>query len=145
MMLANRFAAKGLIAGAGLSVLLASAPLLAQAPAQPAPVRTMLQQSPVAASPEQETSLATVDIAVGSGNPFHTHFGSEMGYVVSGHIRLEVMGQAPRNLGPGDSFLVPRGMAHRSVLVGNEPAKLVNTWTVDKGKPLVTPVAAAGR
>jgi len=130
-----------LIAGAGL--LMAAAPLQAQAPAQPAPVRTMLQTSAVAGSPEQETSLATVDIAVGSGNPFHTHFGSEMGYVVSGHIRLEVMGQPPRELGPGDSFLVPRGLAHRSVLVGNEPAKLVNSWTVDKGKPLMTPVAAA--
>jgi len=25
--------------------------------------------------------------------------------------------------------MVPRGMVHRSVLVGDEPVKLVNSWT----------------
>ena len=124
------------------ALLLSLGPTQAQAPAQPAPVRTMLQTSAVAGSPEQETSLATVDIAVGSGNPFHTHFGTEMGYVVFGHIRLEIVGQPARELGPGDSFLVPRGAVHHSVLVGGAPARLVNSWTVDKGKPLMTPAAA---
>ncbi len=62
-----------------------------------------------------------------------------MGYVLAGHIRLEVKGQAPRDLGPGDSFLVVRGAVHRSVLVGDEPVTLINTWTVDKDKPLLTP------
>ncbi len=78
----------------------------------------------------------------GSGNGFHTHNGTEIGYVVSGHIRLEVKGQPPRDLGPGDSFLVPRGVPHRSVLVGAEPVKMVNSWTVDKGAPLMTPAPA---
>jgi hypothetical protein len=25
------------------------------------------------------------------------------------------------------------------VLIGNEPVKLINTWTVDKGTPLLVP------
>ena len=85
-----------------------------------------------------ETIFGTVEIAPGSGNGFHTHFGTEIGYVLQGHIRLEVKGEAPKDLGPGDSFMVPRGLVHRSVLVGDEPVKLVNSWTVDKGKPLLT-------
>lgn len=113
------------------------------ADAQPAPTppakRTILQRTDVAPTPAQETIMATVEIAPGSGNPFHTHFGSEFGYVVAGHIRLEIKGQPARELGPGDSFLIPRGMIHRSVLLGQEPVKLVNTWTVDKDKPLLTP------
>jgi quercetin dioxygenase-like cupin family protein len=111
----------------------------AQAQTQPPAKRTILQQTDVATSPAQETLFGTVEIAPGSGNAFHTHNGSEIGYVLQGHIRLEVKGQPSRELGPGDSFLVPRGAIHRSVLVGNEPVKLVNSWTVDKGVPLLVP------
>jgi len=123
-------------------VLLATAAMAqpaAQAPAQPPAKRTILQSADVAASPAQETLFGTVEIAPGSGNAFHTHNGSEIGYVAQGHIRLEIKGQPSRDLGPGESFMVPRGMVHRSVLVGNEPAKLINTWTVDKGTPLLVP------
>jgi quercetin dioxygenase-like cupin family protein len=111
----------------------------AQAQTQPPAKRTILQQADVASSPVQETLFGTVEIAPGSGNAFHTHNGSEIGYVLLGHIRLEVKGQPSRDLGPGDSFMVPRGAVHRSVLVGDEPVKLVNTWTVDKGVPLLVP------
>jgi len=109
----------------------------AQAPVPPK--RTILQTADVAPSPAQETLFGTVEIAPGSGNAFHTHNGTEIGYVERGHIRLEVKGQAARELGPGESFMVPRGAVHRSVLLGNEPVKLVNSWTVDKGKPLLVP------
>jgi quercetin dioxygenase-like cupin family protein len=107
--------------------------------ANPPAVRTILQQADVAANPAQETFLGTVDIAPGSGNGRHSHNGTEMGFVVSGRIQLNVDGQPPRLLGPGDSFLVPRGVIHQSVLVGNEAARLVSTWTVDKDKPLMVP------
>ena len=106
--------------------------------AKPPAKRTILQRTDVASTPAQETIFGTVEIAPGSGNGFHTHFGTEIGYVLQGHIRLEVKGEASRDLGPGDSFMVPRGVVHRSVLVGDEPVKLVNSWTVDKGKPLLT-------
>ena len=122
------------------SIILFSALLVGAAVAQSTPPkRTILQQSDVAASPAQETLFGTVEIAPGSGNAFHTHNGSEIGYVAQGHIRLEVKGQATRDLGPGESFMVPRGAVHRSVLLGNEPVKLINTWTVDKGVPLLVP------
>jgi len=130
---------RGIVLFSALLVTAAVAQPPAQAPAQPPAKRTILQQTDVAASPAQETLFGTVEIAPGSGNAFHTHHGSEIGYVVQGHIRLEVKGQEPRELGPGESFLVPRGAVHRSVLLGNEPVKLINTWTVDKGVPLLVP------
>jgi quercetin dioxygenase-like cupin family protein len=108
-------------------------------PTQPPPKRTILQTADVAASPAQETLVGTVEVAPGTGNGFHTHNGSEIGYVLQGHIRLEVKGQASRELGPGESFMVPRGSVHRAVLLGNEPVKMINTWTVDKGSPLLVP------
>jgi len=101
--------------------------------------RTVLQQTDVSTAAPQETIFGTVEIVPGSGNGFHTHNGTEIGYVLQGHIRLEKKGEAPMELGPGQSFLVPRGVVHRSVLVGSEPVKLVNSWVVDKGKPLLIP------
>jgi quercetin dioxygenase-like cupin family protein len=119
--------------------LLLSGGAMAQEAAKPPAQRTILQTADVAGSPMQETMIGTVVVVPGSGNPPHTHYGTEMGYVLQGHIRLEVQGQPARELGPGDSFLVPRGVVHRSVLVGTETVKLVSTWTVDKGKPLLVP------
>ena len=120
---------------------LATACMCIAANAQPAPKpparRTVLQQADVATDVPQETILGTVEIAPGSGNGFHTHYGTEMGYVLQGHIRLEVQGKPSRDLQPGDSFLVLRGEVHRSVLVGDQPVKLLNNWAVDKGKPLL--------
>ena len=110
----------------------------AQETAGPA-TRTILQRSDVAASPAQEVIFGTVQVSPGGGNPFHTHFGTEMGYVIQGRIRLEVRGMPSRELGPGDSFMVQRGFPHRSVPLGTAPVRLVNTWTVDKGKPILTP------
>ena len=121
---------------------------IAQSPVpttQPAAVRTILQRADVASSPAQETMMGTVVIAPGSGNPAHTHYGSEIGYMLEGHIRLEVQGQPTRDLGPGDSFMVPRGVVHRSILIGSETAKLISTWTVDKGKPLLVPVTPSSQ
>jgi len=111
----------------------------AQEPAKPPAKRTVLQQTDVSTAAPQETIFGTVEIVPGSGNGFHTHNGTEIGYVLQGHIRLEKKGEAPMELGPGQSFLVPRGVVHRSVLVGEEPVKLVNSWVVDKGKPLLIP------
>lgn len=121
-----------------LSVFVAL-PALAQEPAKPPAKRTILQRTDVAASPAQETIVGVVDVVPGSGNAFHTHFGSEIGYIAEGRIRLEIQGQPSRELGPGESFLVTRGQVHRSVLLGNAPVKLINTWTIDKDKPLLTP------
>jgi quercetin dioxygenase-like cupin family protein len=107
----------------------------AKAPAK----RTVLQQTDVSTEAPQEVIFGTVEIAPGTGNPFHTHFGTEIGYVVQGHIRVEKKGEPPQDLGPGQSFLIPRGVVHHSIPLGDEPVKLINNWVVDKGKPLLTP------
>jgi quercetin dioxygenase-like cupin family protein len=125
---------KSFAAGVALTSLMTA--VQAQ-PAKSPAVRTILQRTDVAQSLLQETIFGTVEIASGSGNGFHAHNGSEIGYVVQGHIRLEVKGQPSREFGPGESFLGTRGQVHRSVLVGDGPVKLVNSWTIDKDKPLL--------
>jgi uncharacterized cupin superfamily protein len=78
------------------------------------------QTSGQATTPANRTILQEADVAVHlSSRRFSERwkyrparkipfiYGTEMGYVVAGHIRLEVKGQPPKDLGPGDSFLVP--------------------------------------
>lgn len=114
----------------------------AQSPAsqaRPPAKRTIFQTADVAESPRQETMLGMVEIPVGAGNPKHMHNGTEMGVVLEGQLRQIVDGQPTRVLGPGDSFLIPRGVPHQSILIGNKPVKLISSWTVDKGGQLMVP------
>lgn len=130
---------RSIVLAPALAIIGLASTAFAQAPGQPPAKRTVLQQADVATARPQQTIVGKVEISPGSGNPFHTHFGTEIGYVLAGHIRLEVKGQDSRDLGPGESFLIPRGAVHRSVLLGDEPVTLISTWTVDKGEPLLTP------
>jgi hypothetical protein len=62
-------------------------PCFAQAQVTTPAKRTVLQQAEVAGMPAQETIFGKVEISPGSGNPFHTHYGTEMGtflLVISG-------------------------------------------------------------
>src|SRR3569833_1606040 len=96
----------------------------AQAPAK----RTVLQRTDVTTTAPQETIFGTVEIAPGSGNGMHTHFGSEIEYVLQGHVRLEIQGLPSCDKRPNDSNQKTHRQKHRSVLLGDEPVKLVNTW-----------------
>jgi quercetin dioxygenase-like cupin family protein len=50
-----------------------------------------------------------------------------------------VAGAPDITLGPGQSFLVPRGTPHASRAVGDGDATVISTWVTDTGAPLATP------
>jgi quercetin dioxygenase-like cupin family protein len=70
----------------------------------------------------------------------HTHPGEVVGYVLEGTLTLEVQGQAALTLKAGDSFFIPAGSAHDVRNTGKAPAKVLATYIVEKGKPIVTSV-----
>jgi len=80
------------------------------------------------------------EFPVGGRSGWHRHAGVEIAYLVSGEMTLEQEGQPTRVLHPGDSFMVPRGLAHNGANIGKAPARLVITYVIDKGAPLRTPV-----
>jgi quercetin dioxygenase-like cupin family protein len=102
------------------------------------PVRTILQQHDLPASPQTAT-LGRVLIKAGEPAMWHVHAGIETGYVLAGTMRLSVAGAPDVTLGPGQSFLVPRGTAHASHAVGDGDATVISTWVTDTGVPLATP------
>ncbi|MCZ8018312.1 cupin domain-containing protein [Novosphingobium sp.] len=68
----------------------------------------------------------------GGESGWHVHPGTEIAYITSGRLELQVKGKTTV-LEPGDSFTMPRGVPHNGVNRGTEAAKVVITLVVDKG------------
>jgi quercetin dioxygenase-like cupin family protein len=77
---------------------------------------------------------------VGGTSGWHVHPGVEIAYLLQGEMSLEEAGQPLRRLEPGESFMVPRGVAHNGVNIGKVPARLVITYLTDKDAPVRRPV-----
>ena len=117
------------------AVAVASAAVAADAP--PLPVRHILQTAPTSASPTSQIVVAEVVFAQGARLPFHTHPGEEAGVVKSGVLVMEIEGKGALTLKAGDSFVIPRGVAHQATAPDGE-THVIATYVVDKDKPLLT-------
>jgi len=69
----------------------------------------------------------------------HTHPGIESGYVLEGGFELPIQGQPTRTLKVGDAFQVPPETPHAGGKSGDKKSRIVVTYVVEKGKPLVSP------
>ena len=59
--------------------------------------------------------------------------------MLAGTMRLEVEGQAPRNLKAGDVFIIPGETIHNAVSTDTGVVEVLVTYVVEKGKPVTTP------
>ena len=107
------------------------------------PERAILQHTDLPPSAAQSATLGTVAMKPGDAIPWHTHPGVEIGYVAAGEMVLSVAGTADRTLHSGQSFIVPRGLAHRSRATGATGARLVVTWVTDTGAALSSPATSS--
>jgi quercetin dioxygenase-like cupin family protein len=70
----------------------------------------------------------------------HTHQGVEISWVVRGAIRLEIRGGGSKVYHAGESFMVPRGVVHDPINVGNDEAEVAVNYILDQGAPMRDPV-----
>jgi quercetin dioxygenase-like cupin family protein len=57
--------------------------------------------------------------------------------VLEGTIVLEEDGKAPVTLSAGQTFFIPVGMVHNATATKSGPARVLATYIVEKGKPLL--------
>src|SRR5262245_37209519 len=100
--------------------------------------RTVVQRFDVPGS-NYETVIALVEIAPNAAIGKHTHPGVDSGVLQSGGIVLNAEGRSEQSVKPGDSWQIPPNTVHWGK-AGPNGAKIVNTYVVEKGKPLATPV-----
>jgi quercetin dioxygenase-like cupin family protein len=109
--------------------------------AQVASVRSLLNKDLVGA-PGREVSMFTVEYAPREVDPVHTHDAQAFVYVLEGTIVMQVKGNGPVTLGPGQTFYEGPDDIH---IVGRNAsdtarARFVVFMVKRKGAPLLTPV-----
>ena len=85
--------------------------------------------------------LLQTEMDVGASDPLHSHPGVQIGYLVTGSIRLSIEGQPDKVIKAGESYQVPAGAPHAAVSLGPEMYKSVTSYIVDKSKPIRTELA----
>ncbi len=122
-----------------LSMIALVAPAAVRAQGTPAPLkRTILGTHPLSVA-GREAVQAAVELAAGGVAPRHTHAGEETGFILEGTGVIEIAGQEPLAVKPGDAFFIPANTPHLVRNTGTTPIKLVATYFVESGKPLATP------
>lgn len=92
----------------------------------------------------QQVVVQTREFAGKTESGWHIHPGIEIATVVDGEIELHTAAGILK-LEEGESFTMPRGVAHNGVNPQSTTTALVITLVVDKGKPMRTAVAAPQR
>ena len=99
--------------------------------------RTEVQHRP-SSVPGREIVQVLTEIPVGVESGWHTHPGEEVGYIVAGTVEMRIEGQPPSTLHAGDGFLIPPGTPHNALDVGPGTGRMLSTYIVEIGRPLVT-------
>ena len=118
-----------------LSLSLASGTLVAQ----DATVTSLLSKE-VAGIPGKEVSMITVEYQPGGSDQVHKHQAQVLVYVLEGSVVMQVKGEAPITLmpgqtwseGPNDVHVVSRNASNSA------PAKYLVFMVKDKGAPILT-------
>lgn len=122
--------------------ILALAPLMAlAAAAPPASVPQTHATIDVPRTRAQQVIVQSRDFAPGAESGWHIHPGTEVAYIASGTLELRVKGKVTV-LEAGDSFTMPRGVAHNGVNLSDKGVRAVITLVVDKGVAPRQPVPA---
>lgn len=68
-----------------------------------------------------KTLMCEFLLTKGAQLPLHSHPHEQIGYLVSGHIRLRI-GSEEQDLKPGDSWCIPGGVEHGAAIVEDSVA-----------------------
>jgi quercetin dioxygenase-like cupin family protein len=130
---------RGLLLAVAAVVCFGTAPLHAQ-PASQLKVTILVAETPVTGVSDKVFMLLTTDFPPGVSTGRHTHPGDEYGTLIEGAVMTRQEGGEWRTVNAGQSYYVPANIIHETKNVDTVPAKAVNAFVLEKGKPRVTPV-----
>jgi quercetin dioxygenase-like cupin family protein len=122
---------------AGCALCAATGLVASDANAQaPAVTRTILQQADVPGT-NMVTLNVMLEMTPAATSPRHTHPGVAMGYVLAGDLEF-TFADRKVTIRPGESLTVPPDTPHVEI-AGQNGARVLVTFTIEKGKPLAIP------
>ena len=131
-----------LASGALLSGLLSACTAAANPPAAvQSPVQQLMQRD-LPDMPGKEVIMLTVTSPPGGVSLPHRHNAEVFVYMLEGSMTMQVDGQAPVTLSPGQTFHEGPTDIHRQAANASstQPAKFLVFMIKDKGKPVTLPV-----
>jgi quercetin dioxygenase-like cupin family protein len=105
---------------------------------QPAAKWTELQRRDIPGTGREGVTMA-IEIPPGATSARHSHPGEDFGYLIEGTIVLQVDGKPPVTVKAGEVFFTERGHIHNARNIGTTTARALDTYIIDKGKPVITP------
>ena len=102
--------------------------------------RAILERFDVPES-KYETVIMHVEIAPHVNTGLHTHPGFDAAYLLEGGVVVMEQNQPDKPILAGQSWHVRPGIVHE-VKAGDQTAKVLAIYIVEKGKPLATPWVA---
>jgi len=102
---------------------------------QPAIKRTALRS--IDYPPGYTTVTAIVELAPGTCAGRHTHPGIDSGYVIQGDFVLKIDGKPEQTIKAGESYETSPQTPHDACSISGD--KLIDTFVIEKGKPLASP------
>jgi quercetin dioxygenase-like cupin family protein len=128
------------VVAALLTSLLVGAASAADAP-KPPTVKPLVTES-LTGLPDKEVVMLTVEYPPGGSSAAHRHNAEVFVYVLEGSLIMQVDGQEPVTLRPGQTFHERPSDIHRQSANASktEPAKFVVFIVKDKGAPVTQPV-----
>jgi quercetin dioxygenase-like cupin family protein len=126
--------------GGALAATLVSLNVLAQQPPASAPTITPLLKAPLTGDPTKETVMIRGDWPPNVSTGRHTHPGDEYGTVIEGTVMSQDEGGEWKTYSAGQSYYKVKGVVHETK-TGDQPAKTLNVFVVEKGKPLAQPAS----
>jgi quercetin dioxygenase-like cupin family protein len=139
---------RGWILSFAAVLLLGAAPVQArQAPpptmTPPFKVTVLVAETPVTGAPDRVFVMLTAEFPPGIGTGRHTHPGDEYGTVLEGSVMTRHEGPGGgewKTVNAGQSYYIPANTIHETKNNGTVPARTVNGFVVEKGKPRASPV-----
>ena len=122
---------------AAVLLCLAARPMAAQGPEV-----KVLAAKDLSVAPGQEALMLTVEYGPGVSEPVHRHHAQAFVYMLEGSVVMQVKGQPPVTLNPGQTFYEGRDDVH---LVGRNAspthrARFVVFLVKDKGAAVAVPI-----
>ena len=87
--------------------------------------------------------MATAEFAPGATTGRHTHPGDEYATLLEGELELLMEGQPARRVLAGEAYHNARDVVHETRNVGPGAARILSTFVIEKGQPIMKPVSGA--
>ena len=99
--------------------------------------RTEIQHA-TSSIPGRDIVQVLTEIPVNVSSGWHHHPGEEVGYIVTGTVRMERRDGSTTVLNAGDGFLIPPGVPHNATDLGPDTGRMLSTYIVRTGEPVST-------